>query len=228
MNDLQSVTAVNPERITVPYSLKHCFIKSLCLFEGISLTDIQTERILNKDNSQMRAFSEDDALIIRNAADSFDFLDSADIAGLNVDLCFYIKLNAILAREQALFTGNLRNGFCSIPCIGEIPVPAGHSIQREIDRLNGISPENYKTVVSACFCNLARMQPFWDGNKRSTFFLCNIILIKNHLDLLALTEDVYADFEKYLTEFYTGKSNRIIDFLADNCFVKNDNAQCFG
>ena len=72
------------------------------------------------------------------------------------------------------------------------------------------------------------MQPFWDGNKRSTFFLCNIILIKNHLDLLALTEDVYADFEKYLTEFYTGKSNRIIDFMADNCFVKNDNAQCFG
>ena len=101
MKDLQSVTAVNPERITVPYSLKHCFIKSLCLFEGISLTDIQAERILNKDNSQMLAFSEDDALIIRNAADSFDFLDSADIAGLNVDLCFYIKLNAIFLPVKA-------------------------------------------------------------------------------------------------------------------------------
>ena len=44
--------------------------------------------------------------------------------------------------------------------------------------------------------------------------------MKNHLDLLMLTEDIYGDFERHLTAFYTGKNNLIIDFLAEKCFVK--------
>lgn len=220
MENIQSAITVNLEKITVPDFLKCGFIKSLCLFEGISLTDTQAEELLNKDDSIMASFSDDDALIVRNVTDSFAFLDSTCIAGLNVDLNLFIKLNAVLAREQALYTGCLRNGGCSIPCIGEVPVPDTQNIQEEIDRLNGITPNNYKRRVSSCFVSLARMQPFWDGNKRTAFFLCNIRLIKNHLDLLMLTEDIYADFEKHLTAFYTGKNNLIIDFLAEKCFVK--------
>ena len=220
MENIQSVTAVNPEKITVPDSLKRGFIKSLCLFEGICLTDTQAEGLLNKDDSIMASFSDNDALIVRNVTDSFAFLDSTGIAGTTVDLNLFIKLNAILAREQALYTGCLRNGLCSIPCIGVVPVPDSQNIQEEIDRLNGITPDNYRTCVSSCFCNLARMQPFWDGNKRTAFFLCNIRLMKNHLDLLMLTEDIYGDFERHLTAFYTGKNNLIIDFLAEKCFVK--------
>jgi hypothetical protein len=118
----------------------------------------------------MASFSDDDALIVRNVTDSFAFLDSTGIAGTTVDLNLFIKLNAVLAREQALYTGCLRNGLCSIPCIGVVPVPDTQNIQEEIDRLNGITPDNYRTCVSSCFCNLARMQPFWDGNKRTAFF----------------------------------------------------------
>lgn len=198
------------------------FAQSLCRFEGIYLTDIQTEKLLNKENFEMLDFPEEESLVIDNVVNTLNYMESLDISHLDVDLDLYIKLNSMLAKDQALFTGVLRNGLSSIPCIGQIPVPDEAKVEEEIAKLNSVSPDNYKSVVSECFCNLSRLQPFWDGNKRTTLFLCNVQLIKNDFDLLIIQKDKYADFEEYLTAFYTEENNDIIDYLAENCFVKTD------
>lgn len=198
------------------------FAQSLCRFEGIYLTDIQTEKLLNKENFEMLDFPEEESLVIDNVVNTLNYMESLDISHLDVDLDLYIKLNSMLAKDQALFTGVLRNGLSSIPCIGQIPVPNEAKVEEEIAKLNSVSPDNYKSVVSECFCNLSRLQPFWDGNKRTTLFLCNVQLIKNDFDLLIIQKDKYADFEEYLTAFYTEENNDIIDYLAENCFVKTD------
>lgn len=200
--------------------IKINFAQSLIRFEGINLTDIQMEKLLNREPFEMLNFPEEDSLVIDNVIETLDYMESLDIPKLNIDLNFYIELNAMLAKNQALSTGALRDGLSSIPCIGPIPVPSQKKIEDEITRLTGISSYNYKSVVSECFCNLSKLQPFWDGNKRTTLFLCNVQLIRNDFDLLIILKDKYAEFEEHLTDFYTGENNNIISFLADNCFIK--------
>lgn len=196
------------------------FAQSLFRFEGINLTDIQTEKLLNNDNFAMLEFTEDESLVINNVINTLNYLESLDLSKHAIDLDLYIQLNSSLAKDQALITGALRNGLCSIPCIGQIPVPELENVQKEISALNNITKDNYKSVVSECFCNLSKLQPFWDGNKRTTLFLCNAQLIKNDFDLLVIQKDNYAVFEEHLTDFYTASDKTIVDFLAKNCFIK--------
>lgn len=196
------------------------FAQTLCRFEGINLTDIQAEKLLNNDNFAMLDFPEDESLIINNVINTLNYMESLNLSKQNIDLNLYIQLNSFLAKDQALFTGDLRNGLCSIPCIGQIPVPSQESVQNEICKLNNVTKNDFKTVVSECFCNLSKMQPFWDGNKRTTLFLCNAQLIKNDFELLIIKKDSYAAFEEHLTAFYTENDKTIVDFLAQNCFIK--------
>ncbi|WP_019001689.1 Fic family protein [Succinimonas amylolytica] len=196
------------------------FVQSLLRFEGIDLTDIQTEKLLNNDNFAMLEFPEEESLVINNVINTLNYMESLDLSKQAIDLDLYIRLNSSLAKNQALATGALRNGLCSIPCIGEIPLPEVENVKKEISSLNNITKDNYKSVVSECFCNLSKLQPFWDGNKRTTLFLCNTQLIKNDFDLLAIQKDNYAAFEEYLTDFYTASDRTIVDFLVKNCFIK--------
>ena len=170
----------------------------------------------------MLDFPEDESLIINNVINTLNYMESLNLSKQNIDLNLYIQLNSFVAKDQALVTGALRNGLCSIPCIGQIPVPEVENVQKEISALNNITKDNYKSVVSECFCNLSKLQPFWDGNKRTTLFLCNAQLIKNDFDLLVIQKDNYAVFEEHLTDFYTASDKTIVDFLAKNCFIKTN------
>ena len=200
--------------------IKINFAQTLCRFEGINLTDIQTEKLLDNSNFAMLDFPEDESLVINNVINTLNYMESLDLSKQNIDLNLYIQLNSFLAKDQALSTGALRNGLCSIPCIGQISVPSQESVQNEISKLNDVTINDFKKVVSECFCNLSKLQPFWDGNKRTTLFLCNAQLIKNDFELLIIKNDSYAAFEEHLTAFYTENDKTIIDFLANNCFIK--------
>ncbi len=202
------------------------FAQSLFRFEGINLTDIQTEKLLNNDNFARSEFPEEESLVINNVINTLKYMESIDLSKQNIDLNFYIQLNSLLAKDQALSTGTLRNGFSSIPCIGQIPVPSQESVQNEICKLNNVTKNDFKTVVSECFCNLSKMQPFWDGNKRTALFLCNVQLMKKDFDLLFIQSDKYVGFEEYLTAFYTDEKDKtLVDFLVQNCFVKANDLQ---
>lgn len=196
------------------------FAQSLFRFEGINLTDIQTEKLLNNDNFAILEFPEEESLVINNVINTLNYIESLDLSNQAIDLDLYIQLNSSLAKNQALTTGTLRTGLSSIPCIGQVPVPAVERVQKEITSLNSITKDSYKSVVSECFCNLCKLQPFWDGNKRTTLFLCNVQLIKNDLDLLVIQKDNYGAFEELLNDFYTDTNKTLIEFLSKKCFIK--------
>ncbi|WP_406040768.1 hypothetical protein [Succinimonas sp.] len=128
-------------------AIKIPLVQSLLRFEDIELTDAETEKILTNKCQEMPEFSDEDSLIINNVLNALNYIQSLDISKVKADLDLFIKLNSLLAKDQALFTGSLRNGFCSIPCIGQIPVPAEETVKEEIAKLNSISrahssPEN--------------------------------------------------------------------------------------
>ena len=211
-------------------AIKIPLVQSLLRFEDVELTDAETEKLLTNESLEIPEFSEEESLIINNVLNALTYMQSLDISKVKADMDLFIKLNSLLAMDQALFSGSLRNGFCSIPCIGQIPVPAEETVKEEIAKLNSISaahssPENnssdnYKLIASECFCNLARLQPFWDGNKRTALCLCNMELLKHDFDLLIIPKDKYAGFEERLTLFYKKENDDVIGYLARNCFMK--------
>lgn len=74
------------------------------------------------------------------------------------------------------------------------------------------------------------MQPFFDGNKRSTAFLCNASLIKKNLGIFSIHYEKLGTFNSLLMDYYTGVNKKILDYINEELIVsvkqlsnKNDN-----
>lgn len=165
-------------------NLKVYFAQNLFKFENITLDQIQTKNLLNSKVMDHLNFTLDDAQIIKNVFTAFEMLEHLDLDKIKIDEDIYVKLNEILARDQALFTGFFRNSNVYIDCIPDpIAPPDLNKMSYYLKMLNEINESSLKEVVPIVFCNLARMQPFFDGNKRSTLFLCNLALLKKDLGM---------------------------------------------
>ena len=184
--------------------------------EGIHLNDVDTKDLLTNSTTKCFDVDEEDAIVMRNVVDALNFMASLDFQNITIDLDLYIHLNSILADEQALYTGILRNCPTSIGCIKEdIPVYDKSVIVTEIERLKNINFKNFRQIIPDVFCKLSRMQPFFDGNKRSTNFLCNVALIKKDIGIFYIDYDHLASFNKHLKNYYQGKDNKIIQFIGN-------------
>ncbi|MBE6440775.1 MAG: Fic family protein [Desulfovibrio desulfuricans] len=157
---------------------------------------------------------------MRNVVAALDFLETINMKQVSIDLDLYIKLNALLAIDQALETGHLRNQPVSIGCIPEdIEVFDKSLIEHEIKRIADITETDFREVIPDAFCRLARMQPFFDGNKRTTAFLCNVSLLKRGLGLFIINDEKLGRFNALLFEYYTGKNNDILEFIGNECII---------
>lgn len=123
--------------------------------------------------------------------------------------------------EQALFVDKLRNLPTFLGCIeGEIPVYSQDKIIAEVEQLNLITQENFRNIVPEVFCKLSRRQPFFDGNKRATYFLGNNAWLKTDLGLFYLDYAELCWFNYYLKDYYQGKNSKIFYFIGQK-FIRN-------
>lgn len=153
-----------------------------------------------------------------------NFIDTFDLKNSKIDLSLYKKLNELLSYNQSLAPGTFRKEghYAYIPCIKDpISAPSIIEINYQLDCLNSLSLNNYKSQVSCIFCILCKFQPFYDGNKRSTLCLCNLALLKQNKEMLIIKNNQYNDFDRLLTEFYVGSNENLISFLVEECFEVN-------
>ena len=153
-----------------------------------------------------------------------NFIDTFDLKNSKIDLSLYKKLNELLSYNQSLAPGTFRKEghYAYIPCIKDpISAPSIVEVNYQLDCLNYLSSNNYKSDVSRIFCNLCKSQPFYDGNKRSTLCLCNLALLKQNKEMLIIQNDQYDDFDKLLTYFYVGSNEDFVGFLVDRYFEVN-------
>lgn len=191
--------------------------------EGIHLDAVDTKELLTNSNKKFFDVDEEDAIIMRNVVNTLNYLETLDFVNNDIDLNLYIHINSIVADEQALFVGKLRDCPTAIGCIEtEIPVYDKDKIVQEINRLKILSVNNYKNIIPDVFCKLSRMQPFFDGNKRSTNFLCNIALIKNNLGIFYIDYEHLSTFNLYLKEYYQEKSKKILEFIGNELITTVD------
>lgn len=191
-------------------------VQTLMQFEGINLSINETQKILDH-NKIYQDINDEQALVINNLLGTLDFVDSLEHSQA-IDKNLYILLNSKIAQKQALSVGTFRDGATSIPCIDHpIPPPNEIIIEQYLKRLNLLNANNFKHEVSEVFCELSKLQPFWDGNKRSTLFLCNVALIQKNLGLFYITEHQYSTFDKKLTDFYTNQDHSLVSWLENHC-----------
>ncbi|MBQ7607672.1 MAG: Fic family protein [Desulfovibrionaceae bacterium] len=188
--------------------------------EGIHLNEVQIKDLLDKNIHEYFDADEEDAIVMRNVVNALNYLESIIVDRQVIDLNLYITFNAILAYEQALETGHLRTRPVVISCIpNDIPPCEEKDVVGEIKKIATIDDKNFKKVISSAFCKLIRMQPFFDGNKRSTAFLCNAAILKKNLGLFVINYENLGKFELLLTDYYTKKNNDILQFIEDELIL---------
>ena len=203
--------------------IKVFFAQTLFRFEGMALSQVQTRQLLDKEKKKELHFDFDQTQIINNVIEALDFIDKVDLKTISIDSNTYIKLNEILAKNQALETGKFRDQEGYIPCI-ENPIPPvkAEEIEKQLNMLDHVDKNNFKIRVPIIFSELIKAQPFFDGNKRTTLFICNLALLKKDLGVFYIKNDKYPEFEEKLTDFYTGKNRAVQVFLEENCIYKKN------
>ncbi len=197
--------------------------RTLLHFENINLNQLQTRQLL-ATKTLHRAVDDVDATIVKNLLDTFDYIEQLDLSALTIDHDLFIDINHRLAKEQALFTGRYRDSLGRIGCIDKpIAIPDPEKINAILQALCDIHAKNYKSVVADAFMHLAKMQPFFDGNKRASLFLCNIALAKKELGYFSIPNEKYCQFEEYLTLFYRDNQPEKLKQLIENALIVGNN-----
>ena len=192
--------------------------------EGIHLDYVNTKELLETDTIDAFGIDDEDAIVMHNVVNALNFLESINFSNLSIDIQYYITLNSILADQQALYTGFLRNQPVSIGCIPEpIPVYQEEMIQEKIDILNAVDENTFRNIVPKIFCELSLMQPFFDGNKRATNFLCNSVLLKKDIGLFIIDKNNIDKFNSYLYQYYTKQNTDIFEYIGSELiFTRNE------
>lgn len=172
------------------------FPQTKTILEGINVPDVRL----------------DDIQAILNMRDAWRF--QLDHLGAPITLDYLCKLNALIARNEALSWGELRTGQVAISGTDYLPpVPVRESVDRELAHI--LSQHTSATARALdLFAWGTRGQFFWDGNKRTSLVLANKLLLEAGAGMLTITEKDMEPFHEELLSYYdSGESGGLKAFL---------------
>lgn len=187
--------------------------------EGSTYTFIQTETLLKDDIAKGR-FS--DALMHKNMYNlliqEMDYIRNEKAEEIDEKLIFRchkaLTKNLISDEER----GQVRHRPVSIGGTSYIPPKDKNSLQMELSSIL-FEQKNYSGIEKAIFlhCNLARLQPFIDGNKRTARMIEAIVLMNNDLlPTFSSDNDSFSQYREALVAFYETKDyTPYVDFMLD-------------
>lgn len=147
------------------------------VFDGLSTGRLDTENFL-RSGSLDGVASRADLALLEDLRDAAQFV--VDHAGRTIDAGFVRAVNATITRSGALHPGQLRT---QAQAIGVATTYGRHTpdaltedgLQALLDTSTG-SADARENALNL-FVNLAKAQPFEDGNKRTAVFVANSLLI---------------------------------------------------
>lgn len=155
------------------------------VFDGLSVSRVDTENFLRSGRLDEVA-SRTDLALLEDLRDAARFI--IDYAGRTIDSAFVRAVNATITRSGALHPGRLRT---QSQAIG-VATPFG---RHRPDALTGFglqalldaaarSEDDVREHALELFLDLAKAQPFEDGNKRTAVFVANNLLISSNAGVL--------------------------------------------
>ncbi len=147
------------------------------VFDGLSAGRRETERFL-RSGSLAGIASRADRALLEDLRDTAQFV--IDRAGQQIDAAFVRAVNATITRSGGLHPGHLRTREQAIG----VSTPYGRhtpdaltddGLQRLLD--DAMRGGGVRENALSLFVDLAKAQPFEDGNKRTAVFVANALLI---------------------------------------------------
>lgn len=188
-------------------------IYSNARMEGLNVTFPQTKTIL--DGINVPELKIDEIQCILNLRDAWKFV----INNINetFDINFICKVNELVARNESISWGTLRNGKVEITGTDYIPdIPNKENVEQDISNILEIENPAEKAIEYMLYG--MRSQLFWDGNKRTSTICANKIMIENGCGIIKVPDNKLESFTTLLSEFYsTNNKEKIKQFIFDNC-----------
>ena len=181
--------------------------------EGLNITFPETKTILEGVN--VPNLKIDEIQCILNLRDAWKYLINNIHADFNLD--FISKINELVARNESIAWGVLRQGGVQITGTDYIPeIPDEEVVKKQINNILKIENATEKAIEYMLYG--MRSQLFWDGNKRTSTICANKIMIENGCGIIKVPDNKLKDFTVLLSEFYsTNSKEKIKQFLFDNC-----------
>lgn len=142
---------------------------------------------------------------------------------LAMDKALYLDIHSSVAKEEAMEWGVFRSG--SVGIAGTTTYSAPNASQ-----LDDIFAEELPTILSIkdieerairLFLWGAYHQFFWDGNKRTSRIIANIVLMHYDAGIFNIRAKDIMEFNTLMVDFYnTNSLDRIYPFLKANCIIK--------
>ena len=188
-------------------------IYSNARMEGLNVTFPQTKTIL--DGINVPELKIDEIQCILNLRDAWKFV----INNINetFDINFICKVNELVARNESISWGTLRNGKVEITGTDYIPdIPYKEKVEQDISNILEIENPTEKAIEYMLYG--MRSQLFWDGNKRTSTICANKIMIENGCGIIKVPDNKLESFTTLLSEFYSSNNNaKIKQFIFHNC-----------
>ena len=181
--------------------------------EGLNITFPETKTILEGVN--VPNLKIDEIQCILNLRDAWKYLINNIHADFNLD--FICKINELVARNESIAWGVLRQGGVQITGTDYIPeIPDEEDVKKQINNILRIENATERAIEYMLYG--MRSQLFWDGNKRTSTICANKIMIENGCGIIKVPDNKLKDFTVLLSEFYsTNSKEKIKQFLFDNC-----------
>ena len=181
--------------------------------EGLNITFPQTKTILEGVN--VPNLKIDEIQCILNLRDAWKYVINHIKEEFNIK--FICKINEIVARNESIEWGILRNGEVQITGTDYIPeIPNEENVTKHIEEILKIENTTERAIEYMLYG--MRSQLFWDGNKRTSTICANKIMIENGNGIIKVPDNKLEEFTILLSEFYsTNNNSKIKQYIFDNC-----------
>jgi Fic family protein len=184
--------------------------------EGINYTVPEIQTLL--DGITVGGHKQSDEEITKNQINAWKFLfKSIEYSSFKFSKEYVLELHAILAKNEALTSGEFRDGAVFIAGTDYHPPKYNEldSLWQEIENI--IFDDNnvllYQKAISV-FLQMARTQFFYDGNKRTGRMIMNGILLQHGLPVINLPANKQLEFNKLMLDFYpSGNEAKMQKFM---------------
>ena len=184
------------ERLIVEFSWKSSMI------EGNTYSLLETEELLYNNNFLGTKHSKEETQMILNHKEAFEFLIANPDYFQELSRAKIVELHKLLVKDMGIATGFRKSG---VGITGSLfkPLDNQHQIEEMIDRtcvlINSKTPYEKAFLIGLL---ISYIQPFDDGNKRTSRILSNAILNAYNLPMLSFRSIKVDDYKTAILAFY--------------------------
>ncbi|MFH0857115.1 MAG: Fic family protein [bacterium] len=188
------------ERLTIELSWKSSQI------EGNTYTLIDTE-ILLKEHKEAKGHPKEEAIMLLNHKNALEYILDKKSDFKRITLRKIENIHSLLIKNLNVEKG-LRNIPVGITGTKYRPLDNGHQIREAVEKLihtiNKTSDPFTKTLIAMIM--ISYIQPFEDGNKRTSRLLGNALLFSHNICPLSFRSINEAEYKKAVILFYEQNS----------------------